>query len=279
MNILVVGSGPMGISIALSFSPFHNLSVYSRHAKLAAKNISKQSRRYSALLKSCPLPPPQTIDIIESLENISQFDLIIESIVEDKEAKQEVLRSLSTNAHPEAILVTNTSTISVNELSNVVIDPSRFLGCHFFNPPYHARIVEISTTSHASTKSISSLTNILTGSSFAYVQLHTSPGMIVNRALFLMINEAIEMLSDDLASEKDIDILFTTALGHPMGPLQLADFIGLDVCLAILTNLNSAFGKSKYAPSKLLKELVNSGHLGRKSGQGFYTYAKVSHKA
>lgn len=276
MNILVVGSGPMGISIALSFSPYHNVSLYSRDSKLAAKNISRQARRYSALLKTTSLPPPQNIDIHENLDTIQEFDFIIESIVEDVSVKKQILLSLSINARPDAILMTNTSTISVDDLSSALVNPSRFLGCHFFNPPYHARIVEISKTFHTSSQTIASLLSILTGASFAYVLLDSAPGMIVNRALFLMINEAIEIFSDGLASEKDIDLLFTSALGHPMGPLQLADFIGLDVCLAILNNLNFAFDKSKYLPCNLLEAMVNSGRLGRKSGQGFYTYSKTS---
>ena len=205
-------------------------------------------------------------------DGIRETDLIIEAATENEPVKLQIFRELDEKAPPDAILASNTSSISITRIAGATKNPSRVIGMHFMNPVPLMKLVEIINgyaTSPEVTSKIFALAGIL-GKTACVVNDY--PGFISNRVLMPMINEAITCLQENVASVEAIDTVMKLGMAHPMGPLQLADFIGLDVCLAILKVLQEGFGNPKYAPSALLVNMVTAGKLGVKSGEGFYQY-------
>jgi len=200
------------------------------------------------------------------------FHFAVEAVSERMDLKKQIFRDLDAAAAPGAVLATNTSSLPITEISSVVKDPSRVVGMHFMNPVPVMKLVEIIRglqTSDETYRRVHELTLKLGKTPAAAKDF---PGFISNRVLMPMINEAIFCLMEGVSSKEDIDTIMKLGMAHPMGPLQLADYIGLDVCLAIMGVLHEGFADSKYRPCPLLKQMVQAGRLGVKSGQGFYEY-------
>lgn len=207
---------------------------------------------------------------------VAQADLVVEAATENLEIKLGIFRQIDTYCKPEAILASNTSSISITKIAGATNRPDKVIGMHFMNPVPVMKLVEVIrgySTSDATTGTIMELSAKLGKSP---VEVNDYPGFVANRILMPMINEAIFTLFEGEAGVEEIDTVMKLGMAHPMGPLQLADFIGLDVCLSILNVMYSGFGRNHFHPCPLLVNMVTAGNLGVKSGQGFYTYTKAS---
>lgn len=212
------------------------------------------------------------------LEALKEADLVVEAIVEDEGEKRRLFERLGALVKPEAILASNTSSIPITALARYSGRPERFIGMHFFNPVPLMQLVEVirgELTLEATREVVVAVAKRM-GKTPLEVQDY--PGFVSNRLLMPMINEAIEALREGVATKEAIDGIMRLGMNHPMGPLELADFIGLDTCLAIMEVLHRGFGDDKYRPSPLLRRMVQAGLLGRKTGRGFYTYDEKGNK-
>jgi 3-hydroxybutyryl-CoA dehydrogenase len=212
-------------------------------------------------------------DIKAAVQNV---DLVVEAATENVELKLKIFRDLDSYCKPETILATNTSSISITQIAAVTNRPDKVIGMHFMNPVPIMKLIEIIrgySTSDSVTKAIMDMSKTL---GKIPVEVNDYPGFVANRILMPMINEAIYSLYEGVAGVEEIDTVMKLGMAHPMGPLQLADFIGLDVCLAILRVLHDGFGNPKYAPCPLLVNMVTAGKLGVKSGEGFYAWGHGS---
>lgn len=280
-RVAVLGAGTMGTGIAHVFAQYGyevawievDKSRWEKSLATVAQNADRQIKKgiltpedKEALLRRLTFHT----DINEAPENV---ELVVEAIPEDVELKLKVWRSIGERISADTILATNTSSISITRLAAVVPRPSRFIGMHFMNPVPVMRLVEViraHQTDEATTQKVIQIAKAL-GKEPIVVQDY--PGFISNRVLMPMINEAIYALWQGVATREAIDGIMKLGMNHPMGPLELADFIGLDVCLAILRVLYEGFGDPKYAPCPLLVNMVQAGYLGRKTGRGFYEYS------
>ena len=206
-------------------------------------------------------------------EGLIDVDLVVEAATENAELKLKIFKDLDENTKPGTILASNTSSISITKIASVTKSPSNVIGMHFMNPVPVMKLVEIIrgySTSNETTQKVMELSKKLDK---IPVEVNDYPGFVANRILMPMINEAIYSLHEGVAGVEEIDTVMKLGMAHPMGPLQLADFIGLDVCLAILRVLHNGFGNPKYAPCPLLVNMVQAGIIGIKSGSGFYQYS------
>jgi 3-hydroxybutyryl-CoA dehydrogenase len=209
-------------------------------------------------------------------DGAANADLVVEAATENREIKLNLFKKLSEVCKPEVILASNTSSISITEIASATAYPANVIGMHFMNPVPVMKLVEV-IRGYATTDDVTNTIMELSRSlGKDPVEVNDYPGFVANRILMPMINEAIYTLFEDVAGVQEIDTVMKLGMAHPMGPLQLADFIGLDVCLAILKVLHSGFGNPKYAPCPLLVNMVTAGHLGVKSGSGFYKYTAGS---
>ncbi|HBL50984.1 MAG TPA: 3-hydroxybutyryl-CoA dehydrogenase, partial [Firmicutes bacterium] len=199
-------------------------------------------------------------------------DLVIEAITENAAVKKELFSELDKVLGPQAIFASNTSALSVTELARATSRPERFIGMHFFNPAPIMKLVEIIRGADTAEGTFEAVRVLAEQLGKTPVTVNEAPGFVVNRLLVPMINEAVYALMEGVASAEDIDTAMKLGAGHPMGPLALADMIGLDVCLAIMEALDAEFGDPKYRPCPLLRKMVRAGRLGRKSGRGFFDY-------
>ncbi|MEQ9592881.1 MAG: 3-hydroxyacyl-CoA dehydrogenase NAD-binding domain-containing protein, partial [Cyclobacteriaceae bacterium] len=209
-------------------------------------------------------------------DGVANADLVVEAATENVELKLKIFQDLSSATRPETILASNTSSISITKIASVTTKPDKVIGMHFMNPVPVMKLVEVIrgySTSDAVTNQIMELSSALGKEP---VEVNDYPGFVANRILMPMINEAVYSLYEGVAGVSEIDTVMKLGMAHPMGPLQLADFIGLDVCLSILNVLYQGFGNPKYAPCPLLVNMVQAGHKGVKSGSGFYKYTKGS---
>ena len=207
-----------------------------------------------------------------SIDLLTEADYIVEAIVEQVDAKRALFTSLDAIAKPEVILASNTSSISITVLGAATKRPERVLGMHFMNPVPLMTLVELIRGQATSAESMRVASELCTALGKTPVEAADYPGFIANRILMPMINEAIFAVMEGVGTPEAIDRVMKLGVNHPMGPLALADFIGLDICLAIMNVLHDGFGDPKYRPCPLLRRMVAAGHLGRKSGQGFYAY-------
>jgi 3-hydroxybutyryl-CoA dehydrogenase len=279
LKIAVIGGGTMGNGIAHVFSlkEFEtylveiNSELLDKSIKNIGENMNRQVKKevISAEQKESAL---KRIKPTVGLDNIpAEVDLVIEAIYENRDAKLKIFSELEKRIKPDAIFATNTSSISITELS-VVCRADRFIGMHFMNPVPVMRLIEIIRGYSTSDSTFSSIKDLALKLDKVPVEVYDYPGFISNRILMPMINEAVFALMEGVAKAEDIDQVMKLGMNHPMGPLTLADFIGLDVCLAIMDVLYQGFNDPKYRPCPLLKKMVAAKKLGRKSGEGFYKY-------
>lgn len=278
-KIAVIGGGTMGNGIAHVFamSGFNvyltemNEDLYNRALGTIGANLDRQIKKgtISGVQKTEIL---DKISKVIGIENIpADMDLIVEAIYENKEAKLNIFKQLEKRINPDCIFASNTSSISITELS-AVCRAEKFIGMHFMNPVPVMKLVEIIRAYSTSDQTYSIIRDLTLRIDKEPVEVFDYPGFISNRILMPMINEAIFALMEGVASREAIDSVMKLGMTHPMGPLALADFIGLDVCLAIMEVLNNGFNDPKYRPCPLLRKMVAAKKLGRKTGEGFYKY-------
>ena len=208
-----------------------------------------------------------------SLKDCKDADLIIEAVIEKEDIKKQIFKELDTICNDETVFASNTSSISITRLAEVTKRPERFAGMHFMNPAYTMKLVEVVKGMHTSDETVNIITAVAEIMGKIPVVVNDFPGFVSNRILMPMINDAVYCLQEGVASRESIDNVMRLGANHPMGPLELADFISLDTCLAILEILHAELGE-KYRPCPLLRKMVAGGKLGRKSGEGFYEYRK-----
>ena len=277
-RVVVVGAGTMGSGIAqvIAQANIRTIVTDADTASLDRGLASIASRwQRQAATGRCSADDAARFQANLSpgtIADAANADLIIEAIVEKPEPKASLFRELATIAPPPTIFASNTSSISISTLGHETSRPDRFLGLHFFNPVPVLPLVEIVRGLETSEVTLAASTKFAEAIGKTPIIVGDSPGFVANRILLPMINEAIFTLQDGVASASSIDEVMKLGTSHPMGPLALADLIGLDVCLDILETMHRDFGDDKYRPAPLLRRLVGAGKLGRKTGQGFYDH-------
>ena len=279
-NVAVIGAGTMGNGIAHVFAQFnhqvHLIDVSQTALDKAIATIEKNLDRQvakEAITAEDKVATLQNLKTFTSIaEGVKGVELVVEAATENIDLKLKIFRELDEVTAPEVILATNTSSISITKIASVTNRADKVIGMHFMNPVPVMKLVEIIrgySTSDEVTNTIMETSRQLKK---APVEVNDYPGFVANRILMPMINEAICTLFESVAGVEEIDTVMKLGMAHPMGPLQLADFIGLDVCLAILEVLHDGFGNPKYAPCPLLVNMVMAGKKGVKSGEGFYSW-------
>lgn len=280
-KVAVIGGGTMGNGIAHVFA-LHNfeVSLVEMNEELASRAIDTISKNLDRQVKKEIIKEDDKkkvlskITKIVGLDNVDkEMDLIIEAVFEDKSAKLSIFNKLNNIVKSDCIFASNTSSISITELSTSN-RPDKFIGMHFMNPVPMMKLVEIIRGYSTSDETFNSIKLLSEKLGKVPVEVFDYPGFVSNRILMPMINEAIFALMEGVASAEDIDTVMKLGMNHPMGPLTLADFIGLDVCLAIMEVLYNGYNDSKYRPCPLLKKMVAAKKLGRKTGEGFFKYDK-----
>ncbi len=279
-RMAVVGAGQMGSGIAqVAAQAGVSVSLADASPDLAKRAVEKLGATLAKLVEKGKLGAAERdavlgrIRPVASLEECGGVDLAIEAVVEDEGVKKDIFRRLDAVNGPQTILASNTSSISITALAAATRDPARFVGMHFMNPPPVMQLVEIIRGLQTSEETYQAVVALAKRFGKVTVTSKDSPGFIVNRILIPLLNEACFALQEGLASPEDIDTGVKLGLNHPMGPLTLADFIGLDTCLYIAEVLHRELGDDKYRPAPLLRSYVAAGWLGRKTGRGFYRYA------
>ncbi|MDB9963465.1 3-hydroxybutyryl-CoA dehydrogenase [Vicingaceae bacterium] len=279
-NVAIIGAGTMGNGIAHTFAQFgfqvSLIDISQDSLDKARKTITKNLDRLVAKERLTELQKEQTLANLKTFtkleEGVKSADLVVEAATENIDIKLSIFKTLDKVCPPATILASNTSSISITKIGSVTNRPDKVIGMHFMNPVPIMKLVEI-IRGYATSDEV---TNLIMETSKKLgktpTEVNDYPGFIANRILMPMINEAIYSLYEGVAGAEEIDTVMKLGMAHPMGPLQLADFIGLDVCLSILQVLNDGFGNPKYAPCPLLVNMVTAGKLGVKSGEGFYNH-------
>jgi len=280
-KISIIGAGTMGNGIAQVFAMNnYHVNLIDLNSNSLSKGLNSIVTNLDRMIKRDIISSDQKIttldNIITTMEinSAKSSDLVIEAVTENIGIKLKLFKQLDQICSKETILATNTSSISITEIAASTNRPEKVIGMHFMNPVPIMKLVEVirgRKTSDETTKSIIKISKTIKKIA---IEVNDYPGFIANRILLPMINEAIEALNTGVAKVNNIDSIMKIGMGYPMGPLQLADFIGLDVCLSILEVMHEGFKDLKYAPSELLVNMVKSGKLGVKSGEGFYDYSE-----
>ncbi|HIN41681.1 MAG TPA: 3-hydroxybutyryl-CoA dehydrogenase, partial [Flavobacteriales bacterium] len=282
--ITVIGAGTMGNGIAHVFAQKgHPVTIVDmapdaleRALATIDKNLSRlvSKERITELEKSETLARLTTSTDLTS--SVASADLVVEAATENVDLKLKIFRDLDAAAPPHCILATNTSSISITKIASVTNRPDKVIGMHFMNPVPIMKLVEIIRGYATSDETCEKVMHASSALGKSPVEVNDYPGFVANRILMPMINEAIITLNEGVAGVTEIDTVMKLGMAHPMGPLQLADFIGLDICLSIMRVLQDGLGTSKYAPCPLLVNMVMAGKLGAKSGEGFYVHTRGS---
>lgn len=278
-KIGILGAGTMGNGIAnvIAKNDYQVIMVDIDQENLEKgyKNIQKSLSRSVKKERITEAEKKAILDRIETaseLEALAEVDLVIEAVIENLEIKKDIFKKLDQIVKDDAILATNTSALSITEIATVTERKDQVIGIHFFNPVPMMKLVEVIRAAETSDACYNKVEKLVKSINKEAVKVNEAPGFVVNRILIPMINEAAYILQEGVASAEDIDLAMKLGANHPIGPLALADLIGLDVCLAIMETLHSELGEDKYRPCPLLKKKVRAEQLGRKSKKGFYNY-------
>lgn len=278
MKIGVVGSGTMGTGIGQVFAQNgHEVNQVDFDESKLSNSRKTMELSLSRLIKKNLLSEEiktilARVKFSTDFNNLRDADLVIEAVYERIDVKKNVLEKISEIVKESTLIGTNTSSISINTLSSIIKRPERFMGIHFFNPVPVMKLVELVTSVKTEPETVNKIRNLLMEMDKAPVVSKDFPGFISNRVLMQLIREAILVLEEGIATKEDIDKTFKLGMNHPMGPLELADFIGLDVCKDIMDVLYVEYGDPRFKPPIALRNSVSAGNLGRKSGEGFYKY-------
>ena len=281
----VVGAGTMGHGIAQALvRQGYSVVLHDLSPKILKGAVEKIARGLGREVEKGRLKEEEKSQALSRLktaprlEELAPVDFVLEAVPEIFELKAEFFRSLETLPQPpraEVVFASNTSSISITQLAAQTRRPSGFVGMHFFNPVPAMKLVEIVSGLETSPETVQAATDLAVSLGKSPIRVNDYPGFVSNRVLMPMINEAVFCLMEGVAEPRAIDGVMKLGMNHPMGPLELADLIGLDVCLDILKVLHEGFRDSKYRPCPLLEKMVNAGWLGRKTGRGFYTYPQA----
>jgi len=280
-KIAVIGAGTMGNGIAHVFAmKGYSVTLIDISEAALEKGMSTIAKNLDRMVRKERITEGDKLSTLSQIATFSDMqkgvkgaDLVVEAATENVDLKLKIFKNLSEITPTDTILATNTSSISITKIAAVTNRPDKVIGMHFFNPVPVMKLVEVIRGYATSDEVTAQIMELSKGLGKVPVEVKDYPGFTANRILMPLINEAIITLYEGVAGVQEIDTVMKLGMGHPMGPLQLADFVGLDVCLAILRVLQEGFGNPKYAPCPLLVNMVAAGKLGRKSGEGFYDYS------
>jgi len=272
-HVLVVGAGQMGGGIAqVAAAAGCRVSLHDAAPGAVERALETMRKSAAKLAEKGGADADEVLSRVEPVDDLVPADLMIEAVVEDARVKEQVFFRADQVLPPEAVLASNTSSIPITQLAADTIRPDRVIGMHFFNPVPVLKLVEVVRGRETSDETVDAVVAFAEELDKVPALANDFPGFVSNRILMPFINEAVWALRDGVAEAGAIDTIAKLGFAHPMGPLALADLIGLDTCVAIMEVLHAGFGDDKYAPCPLLREHVEAGRLGRKSGQGFYSY-------
>jgi 3-hydroxybutyryl-CoA dehydrogenase len=272
-HVLVVGAGLMGGGIAqVVATSGRRVSLYDELPGAAEKALETMQRSLEKLAEKGGANPADVVERVEIVTGLVPADLMIEAVVEDADVKRSLFRRADEILPPDAILASNTSSIPITSLAAVTGRPEKVIGMHFFNPVPVLKLVEVIRADETSDETRAAIVRLAEELGKVPAETRDSPGFVSNRILMPFLNEAAYALMEGVAEPEAIDTIAKLGFAHPLGPLALADLIGLDTCVAIMDVLHEGLGDAKYAPCPLLREHVAAGRLGRKSGRGFYEY-------
>jgi 3-hydroxybutyryl-CoA dehydrogenase len=272
-HVLVVGAGQMGGGIAqVVAASGRRVSLHDAAPGAVAHGLETMRKSLEKLAEKGGADPDEVLARVEPVDGVVPADLLIEAVVEDAGVKEEIFRRADAVLPPAAILASNTSSIPITSLAAATSRPDRVIGMHFFNPVPVLKLVEVIRGLETSDETAQAIVQLAVELGKTPAEARDLPGFVSNRILMPFINEAAYALLEGVAEPEAIDTIATLGFAHPLGPLALADLIGLDTCVAIMEVLHQGLGDPKYAPCPLLRQYVQAGRLGRKSGRGFYQY-------